>query len=109
VFDSKLKALGFKPGASKYMTHGVGHGLGLDVHDCSGVGSRLDEGYVFTIEPGLYFPLDDTDVPKAYRGMDIRIEDNCIALNGDVTCPSMTAARTVSEIEAICGKVHKSK
>lgn len=84
-----LRELGFMQGSpedivdsgaiSMVMPHGVGHGLGLDVHDCEAFGERtfdltrfakqverstsciirsrwiLDEGTVLTNEPGLYF------------------------------------------------------
>ncbi len=56
-----------KYGYDKYFIHGIGHYLGLDVHD---VGSRQDplaEGDVITIEPGIYIPEE---------GIGIRIEDN---------------------------------
>ncbi|MGD2278641.1 MAG: Xaa-Pro peptidase family protein [Candidatus Omnitrophota bacterium] len=45
---------------SKYICHGLGHGLGLDVHEAPFLGSgsreRLKEGMVVTVEPGLYIP-----------------------------------------------------
>jgi Xaa-Pro aminopeptidase len=39
--------------------HGLGHGLGLEVHEgprVSAVKSRLKKGQVITVEPGLYYP-----------------------------------------------------
>ena len=49
-----------KYGLEKYFNHGLGHGLGLDVHEYPAV-NRVSEdillsGYVITIEPGVYFP-----------------------------------------------------
>ena len=47
------------------MVHGTSHHLGIDVHDCAQArrelyaGGRLEPGMVFTIEPGLYFQIDD--------------------------------------------------
>ena len=40
----------------KYFIHGIGHYLGLDVHDVGDYQQPLDNGDVFTIEPGIYIP-----------------------------------------------------
>ena len=50
----------------KYFTHGLGHHLGLDVHDAEIPGEPLAPGMVITIEPGVYLPEE---------GIGIRIED----------------------------------
>lgn len=51
IDSSKFKGL---------LTHSVGHGLGVEVHDCFGVapssGFELEKGMVFTVEPGIYVP-----------------------------------------------------
>lgn len=43
-----------------YILHGLGHGIGLDVHEApflrENSGQKLKEGMVITIEPGLYIP-----------------------------------------------------
>jgi Xaa-Pro aminopeptidase len=53
----------------KHFTHGLGHGVGLQVHEApvirKGTGARLCAGTVFTIEPGVYLP----------RRQGMRIED----------------------------------
>jgi Xaa-Pro dipeptidase len=49
--------------SKKRMPHGLGHGIGLDVHELpfirsrSGDGWKLEPGMVFTLEPGLYDPI----------------------------------------------------
>jgi len=47
-------------GYGEYFGHGLGHGLGLEVHDNQGVGSRseniIPKGSVITVEPGIYVP-----------------------------------------------------
>ena len=81
----------------RYSLHNVSHMLGLDVHDCAQARmenykyGKLVEGMVLTIEPGLYFQLDDMTVPAKYRGIGIRIEDDvfvtakgCKNLSGDI-------------------------
>ena len=67
----------------RFYRHKTGHWLGLDVHDVGeyridGESRLLEPGMVFTIEPGLYIPADDTDVPAKWRGIGIRIEDDVL-------------------------------
>ena len=66
----------------QFYMHGLGHWLGLDVHDVGhyGTPSRdriLEPGMVLTIEPGLYI-APDADVPTQYRGIGVRIEDDIL-------------------------------
>ncbi len=69
----------------KYYMH-MGHYLGLDTHDNSQVRRKDDKeqfvnfkpGNVFTVEPALYFNLNNESVPKQYRGIGIRLEDNVV-------------------------------
>lgn len=58
-----LKKLGY----DKYFIHGIGHFLGLDVHDVADWRVPLEVGDVITIEPGVYIPNEDIGV---------RIEDD---------------------------------
>ena len=67
----------------RYTLHGVSHMLGLDVHDCANARNEeylgdLHEGYVLTVEPGLYFQPNDLTVPPEYRGIGVRIEDDVL-------------------------------
>lgn len=68
----------------RYSLHNVSHMLGLDVHDCAKARAetykfgKLVAGMVLTVEPGLYFQLDDLTVPERYRGIGVRIEDDVV-------------------------------
>ncbi len=68
----------------RYSLHNVSHMLGLDVHDCAKARQEvyrygpLQVGMVLTVEPGLYFQEDDLTVPKKYRGIGVRIEDDLL-------------------------------
>ncbi len=68
----------------RYTLHGTSHMLGLDVHDCANARDEmyrdgtLAEGYVLTVEPGLYFQSNDLTVPEEYRGIGVRIEDDIL-------------------------------
>jgi Xaa-Pro aminopeptidase len=46
----------------KYFIHGLGHPVGIDVHDPFDRGQTLDRGNVFTIEPGIYIPEEKIGV-----------------------------------------------
>ncbi len=51
----------------KYFIHGLGHPVGLSVHDASDLDLPLGPGHVFTIEPGIYIPEEN---------LGVRIEDD---------------------------------
>lgn len=95
----------------KYYPHGIGHWLGMDVHDAGlyfikGEARPIEAGMVFTVEPGLYIPANDKSAPAEYRGIGIRIEDNILVT--EKGCEVMTAGvpKEVSEIEAAVGKLN---
>ncbi|MCL7368335.1 MULTISPECIES: aminopeptidase P family protein [Streptomyces] len=68
----------------RWLVCGVGHHLGLDVHDCARSsyeayqGAPLAPGMVLTVEPGLYFHSHDLAVPPELRGIGVRIEDDVL-------------------------------
>ena len=71
-----------------YFMHGLGHYLGLDVHDVGiykedGEDIPLEPGVVITVEPGLYIS-EDSGAPAQFRGIGIRIEDDIVILTSDV-------------------------
>lgn len=92
----------------KYAPHGIGHWMGLDVHDpCPYVDDEGESlcfasGMVMTIEPGIYIRADDVTVEEKYRGIGIRIEDDILIT--DTGCENLSSAivKSVAEIEAMC-------
>jgi len=128
-----------------FFPHGLGHMLGLDVHDMEGLGEEyvgydetverseefglkylrfaksLQPGYVFTIEPGIYFIPELIDMWKTQNRFSefinydmledytdfggIRIEDDVLVTEeGGRVLGSKPIPKTVEEIEAIVGK-----
>jgi Xaa-Pro aminopeptidase len=117
VLAAGLERLGVLPSAEealaedsqiyrRYTLHGVSHMLGLDVHDCAHArretytAGPLLEGYVLTVEPGLYFQPDDLTVPEDLRGIGVRIEDD-VVITAD-GCRNLSAGlpRHPDEVEA---------
>ena len=68
----------------RYLVCGIGHHLGLDVHDCAQSsyeayqGGAMTPGMVLTVEPGLYFHAFDETLPPELRGIGVRIEDDIL-------------------------------
>ncbi len=89
----------------RWSLHGFGHMLGLDVHDCSAARKEryrdgsLGEGYVLTVEPGLYFQADDDLVPEELRGIGVRIEDDVLVTATGARNLSDGLPRTADDVE----------
>jgi len=95
-----LKDEAYKP----YYMHRTGHWLGMDVHDVGdyridGQWRELEPGMVITVEPGLYLG-NSRKIPKAYRNIGIRIEDDVVVTKKGCDVLSGDVPKTVSEIEA---------
>jgi Xaa-Pro aminopeptidase len=95
----------------KYYPHGIGHWLGMDVHD---VGAYVDSqghhrviepGMVFTIEPGLYIPVGDPEAAEPYRGIGIRIEDNILVTAQGHENLTVKAVKEIADIEKLVGSI----
>lgn len=80
ISSSLKKDSELQQAAVKFCPHHLGHYLGMDTHDCPLVqrGVPLKPGMAFTLEPGLYIPQDAVGVPREFRGIGIRIEDDVL-------------------------------
>ena len=89
----------------RYVVCGVGHHLGLDVHDCARVprdayqDAALSPGMVLTVEPGLYFHAHDLTVPPELRGVGVRIEDDLLVTASGAEVLSDALPVTASGLE----------
>lgn len=91
----------------RFYMHQTSHYLGMDVHDVGpyhsgGELKKLEVGMVLTVEPGLYFSEDDDTIPAEYRGIGIRIEDDILVTQQGPRNLTISAPKTVGEIEQAC-------
>ncbi len=83
--------------ANKYYPHGLGHHIGMDVHDRSSYGP-LKKNMVITIEPGIYIP-SNSDCDKKWWGIAVRIEDDALITKEGYELLSRFAPRSIEDIE----------
>jgi Xaa-Pro aminopeptidase len=77
-------------GYGDYFIHGLGHFVGLDVHDAGAYAKPLEAGMVVTLEPGIYIPE---------KAMGIRIEDEVLVTPTGARYLSTGLPRTADDIE----------
>ena len=151
VITEGLKSLGLMKGDTDaavaegahalFFPHGLGHMIGLDVHDMEDLGEdlvgytdtlkrskqfglrslrlgrELEEGFVLTVEPGIYFIPELIDrwrsenkfkdflnynKIEAYKGFSgVRIEDNCVITTDGYEVLGNPIAKTIEEVEYV--------
>ncbi len=109
LLKGKPKKLIEKGKYRKYYMHKTGHWLGMDVHD---VGEyKVDDewrgfepGMVLTVEPGLYFPAGRRKLPKEFRDIGIRIEDDVVVTEQGPRVLTAGAPKDPDTIEALMGQ-----
>lgn len=88
-----------------FYMHRIGHWIGMDVHD---VGDYkidddwrlLEPGMVTTVEPGIYISPSNKKVPKKWRGIGVRIEDDVLITRNGNKVLSVGIPKTIQEIES---------
>ena len=89
----------------QFYMHGLGHYLGLDVHDVGnykidGEDRPLKPGMVITVEPGIYIS-QDSNVPEKYKGIGVRIEDDVVITATGVDILTADVPKDIDAIEAL--------
>ena len=90
----------------EFYMHRTGHWLGMDVHDVGDykIGDEwrvLEPGMVLTIEPGLYLAPGLKRVPRRFRGIGIRIEDDVLVTRDGCEVLTHAAPKNPLEIEML--------
>ena len=93
----KLGIIKDKSEVGTYFPHGLGHHIGLDVHDRSS-SQTLRKDMVITIEPGIYIP-PNSNCDKKWWGIAVRIEDDALITEKGYELLSVFAPRKVEDIE----------
>ncbi|MBA6327352.1 Xaa-Pro aminopeptidase [Colwellia sp. MB02u-6] len=109
ILKGNLNILLVQRACKKYFIHGLGHWLGLDVHDVGDYHASQQReqlrpfvtGMVMTIEPGIYIPKNDQTVDEKWRGIGVRIEDNVLVTATGYENLTVNAPKTIAEIEAL--------
>jgi Xaa-Pro aminopeptidase len=92
--DTNGKPLG------QYFIHGLGHNIGLNVHDPGDSCKPLVPGQVVTVEPGIYIPEEN---------LGVRIEDDVLITETGYELLSSKLPRTADEIEKIMAEAAKQR
>lgn len=93
----KLGIIKDRKEVGRYYPHGLGHHIGLDVHDRS-VSAGFKKGMVITIEPGIYIP-PNSNCDKKWWSIAVRIEDDALVTENGYELLSIHAPRKVEDIE----------
>ena len=86
-----------------FFMHKTGHWLGLDVHDVGEYENILFEpGMVITVEPGIYINLINKKIPKKWRGIGVRIEDDVLITKNGNEVITKNLVKKRNEVELMC-------
>jgi len=93
----------------QFYMHGLGHMLGIDVHDVGRYyyekeSRALEAGVVMTVEPGLYISPNTKDIPEQYLGIGVRIEDDVLCTANGPRVLTTKVPKQAEEIEALMAR-----
>ena len=104
VLKGSVSILMEKHAYRPYFPHGIGHSLGLDVHDLSSHrdsgGAKLKKGMVITVEPGIYFAKQSRNIPAC----GVRIEDDVLVTSTGCKILTPEFPKSQNEIEKLMQK-----
>lgn len=105
LIDGRLPTLIKDNAYRQFYMHRTGHWIGIDVHDVGDykVGDEwrvLEPGMVTTVEPGIYIP-NKRNIPKAFRNIGIRIEDDVAVTTTGPDVLSKGLVKDPDDIEAL--------
>ncbi len=112
------------PASGVWNIHGLGHWLGMNVHDVGNYGAPLKAGMVYTNEPGIYIREDalanlaDTPQNRAfiekvrpvyekYKNIGVRIEDDMLVTDSGVEWMTKNLPRSIADIETFMASAPK--
>ena len=105
LIEGSLPRLIKDGGYREFYMHRTGHWIGMDVHDVGDYKVAdewrvLETGMVTTVEPGIYIP-NRRSVPKAFRNIGVRIEDDVAITSKGPDVLSKGLVKVPDDIEAL--------
>jgi Xaa-Pro aminopeptidase len=84
----------------RYFIHGLGHHVGLYVHDAGDPQRPLEPGMIVTIEPGIYIPEEN---------LGVRIEDIVLVTESGYKLLTARLPRTLAEVEKFMAEARRQR
>jgi Xaa-Pro aminopeptidase len=107
LLNGRLESLIEEKKYEAFYMHRTSHWLGMDVHDVGhyyqgGVQRSLEEGFVLTVEPGIYISTDAEAVDERWRGIGVRIEDDVVVTGSGFDVLTKGIPKEIDELESAC-------